>query len=628
MLSFLGANIVLEEWGAPLGPGLWKWLPGVFWAYTYVLIPPAMLSFASSFSLESSFWRPLAWLRKSAWIFAAILGTTIASGIVLYVGRGLAIGYQLCYNSHNLIWLFMVSSVLLTGTGLFITFRRSSDWATRNRIRWVLMGTLIGGLLPLLLIILPRFLDVEAPMKEHLALLLFLFLPLSLVVSVVRHNMLDISVVIRQGVMYAPSTLVVYLLFSGVFVVLVFTSLNSLPGVDLPFTFRVILILALPLLLFQLFFEPLRKRAQGIIDRIFFRTKYSYGKTVRAFNEELKKNLTGEAIINFLHSQAMQTIMPAWVQVVERGEKWQKLWENVESASLIETPLLNLPFHELEGMELWLGPKRSVMAYHNYDRTLLETLVGLTSTALQREVLQRELLEEATEKERLEALTQLKDDFLPLVSHDLRSPLAAISMSASMMVRRSKEAGDEKSSKDATRIERNAMRLTHMVERLLHTARVDAGRVEPKFESCRLTEVTEAVFDRYQLAAESEQVVLESVVPDNTEVRADPLLLQEVLSNLIDNALKVSGSGSVISVGAEQADRGWNVMVSDQGPGIPEDRVPTLFERGEVSGTMTKTIGFGLGLFLVHELVRLQGGKVELGHTSSEGTTFVIYFPE
>lgn len=244
-------------------------------------------------------------------------------------------------------------------------------------------------------------------MEEHLALLFFLFLPLSLAVSVVRHNLLYISVVLRQGVMYGPATVVVYFLFGGVFVVLVCTSLNSLPGVDLPFTFRVILILALPLLLFQLFFAPLRRRAQGIIDRLFFRTKYSYGRTVRAFNEELKRNLADVAIINYLCSKAMQTVNPTWVQVVEQGERWQKLWENVESASLIEKPHLTLPFRELEGLELWLGSKRSGMAYHTYDRTLLETLVGLTSTALQREVLQRELLEEATEKERLEALTRV-----------------------------------------------------------------------------------------------------------------------------------------------------------------------------------------------------------------------------
>ncbi len=627
MLSFLGATLALEEWGAPLGPGLWKWLPGVFWAYTYVLVPPAMLSFASFFPLESTFWRPLGWLRRSAWIFAAILGTSIASGIVLYVGAGVAIGYQLDLYCQYVLWAFMGASVLLVGTGLFITYRRSSDWATRNRIRWVLMGTLIGGLLPLLLIILPRALEVEAPMEEHLALLFLLFLPLSLVISVVRHNLLDISVVLRQGVMYAPATVVVYFLFGGIFVVLGFISLNKLPGVDLLFTFRVVLILALPLLLFHLFYEPLRKRTQGIVDRFFFRTKYSYGRTVRAFNEELDRSLTGVAIINYLHSQVMQTVMSTWIQVVERDGRWHNLWENVENAGLIEKPLLTLPFHELEGLELWLGPKRSGMAYHTYDRALLETLVGMTSTALQREVMQRQLLEEAAEKERLEALTQLKDDFLSLVSHDLRSPLAAISMSASMMARRSQEAGDEKGSKDATRIERNTMRLTHMVERLLHTARVDAGRVEPKFESCRLTEVTAAAFDRHQMAAESEQVVLESTIPENSEVRADPLLLQEVLSNLVDNALKVSESGTVISIGAEQADRGWNITISDQGPGIPEDRIPTLFERGEVSGTMTRTIGFGLGLFLVHELVGLQRGRVELRHTSSEGTTFAIYLP-
>lgn len=177
MLSFLGANIVLEEWGAPLGPGLMKWLPGVFWAYTYVLIPPAMLSFASSFPIGSSFWRPLGWLKRSAWIFAAILGTSISVGIVLYVVLEEAAGFQLCLYCQNFLWAFIMVSVLMVGTGLFITFRRSSDWATRNRIRWVLMGTLIGGLLPLLLIILPRVLDVKAPIHEHLALLFFCSFP-------------------------------------------------------------------------------------------------------------------------------------------------------------------------------------------------------------------------------------------------------------------------------------------------------------------------------------------------------------------------------------------------------------------------------------------------------------------
>jgi signal transduction histidine kinase len=316
------------------------------------------------------------------------------------------------------------------------------------------------------------------------------------------------------------------------------------------------------------------------------------------------------------------------VQVVEPGERWRGIWENIESATDSEKPLLSLPFHELEGLELWIGPKKSGMAYHTYDRALLETLIGLTSTALQRELLQRQLLEEAAEKERLETLTKLKDDFLSLVSHDLRSPLSAISMSASLMARRSSEVGDEKGAVDATRIERNALRLTHMVERLLHAARVDAGRVEPKMEACHLTEVALAALDRHQLAADARNVVLESAVPEGAVVKADPLLLQEVLSNLVDNALKVSESDEVISVGAEPLEEGWVVTVKDQGPGIPDERIPTLFERGEVSGTMTRTAGFGLGLFLVHELVVLQGGSVELRSTSSEGTTFAIHLPE
>ena len=626
MLAFLGSSLALEEWGARLGPGVWRWLPGVFWAYTYALVAPAMLSFASAFPLKSGFWRRLGWLTRAAWIFGILLGTCIAAGIVLYAGAGSEVGYLLCRKLHSLIWLSMAAALLLVGAGFYVAYRRSPDWATRNRIRWVLLGTLLGGLPPLALIILPRALDIPF-IQEDYTLLFLLLLPFCLVISVVRHQMLDISVVVRQGLMYGPATVLIYLLFGAAFVFIIYLSFNQL-GIDLPLTAQVVAILALPLLFFHLLYEPLRKRMQRIVNRLFFRTKYSYGRTVRAFSDELDRSLTGDAAIDYLRSTILQTVMPTWVQVVDIGDAWTEYWNNVERADLIEDPLLRLPFHELEGLELWLGPKRSGMAFHTYDRVLVETLVGLTSTGLQREVLQRRLLAEAAEKERLETLARLKDDFLSLVSHDLRSPLSAISMSASLMARRHGEAGDGKGVEDAVRIERNAQRLGHMVERLLHAARIEAGSVELKLETCPLADVTSAAIDRHRLSADAVGVSLVNDVGQEAVVRADPLLLQEAVSNLVDNALKVSEQGATVSIGAGRGVGGWELSVSDQGPGIPEERLPALFERGEVSGTMQRTAGFGLGLFLVRSLVELQGGSVELRETSPEGTTFVITMPE
>ncbi|MCK4772834.1 MAG: hypothetical protein KAT18_07930 [Candidatus Latescibacteria bacterium] len=627
-LAFLGTSVALEECGAPLGPGLWRWLPGLFWAYTYALVAPALLSFASAFYPESGFWSRLGWLKSAAWIFGTILGTCIATGIVLYVGAGSGIGFQLCLRCQYVLWIFLTATVLLVGTGFSVAYRRSTDWGTRNRIRWILFGTVMGGILPLALIILPRAFDLTPPVPEAMALLLLPLLPISLVISVMRHNLLDISVVVRQGLMYGPATVVVYLVFGGAFVFLGYLFLKSLVP-DLPqLDPGIAAILAIPLLLFHLLYEPLRRRVQRIVNRLFFRSKYSYGRTVRAFSDELDRSLTGVAILNFLRSQILQTVMPTWVQVVDMEDRWTGYCDNVESADLIEEPLLRLPFHDLDGLELWLGPKRSGMAYHTYDRALLETLIGLASTGLHREVLQRRLLAEAAEKERLEALAQLKDDFLSLVSHDLRSPLSAITLRASLMARRSEDAGDEKGCTDALGIERNALRLGHMVERLLHAARVEAGRVEPQLESCRLADVASDVIERHKLMADATGVTLENAVLEEAVALADPLLLQEVLSNLVDNALKVSEEDTSISIGAERMWKGWELTVSDQGPGIPQDRVPTLFERGEVTGTMERTAGFGLGLFLVRKLVELQGGNVQLRETSPEGTTFAIQLPE
>lgn len=626
-LALLGSSLALEEWGAPLGAGLLRWLPGVLWAYTYTLVAPAIISFASAFTLESGFWRRFGWLRPAAWMLGAAIGTCIALGIILYVGLGNSIGFHLCLRCQPLLWCFLAGSVVFAGLSFYVAYRQATDWGRRNRIRWVLLGTALGGILPLTLIILPRALGLDEPLGDA-PLLFLVLLPVCLVISVVRHQLLDISVVVRQGLMYGPATVVVYLVYGGAFTFVVYLLIKlSTPGFQY-FSPETAIYIALALLLFHLLFEPLRQRVQSLVNRIFFRTKFSYGRTVRAFSDELDQRLTGVAILNYLCSKILQTVAPAWVQVVDTGEEWKMYWDNVERADLVEESQLRLPFHDLDNLELWLGPKRSGMAYHNYDRMLLETLVGLASTGLQREVLQRQLLAEAAEKERLETLTKLKDDFLSLVSHDLRSPLAAITVSASVLARRSEEAHDDKGHTDAQRIERNAQRLGHMVERILHTARVEAGRVSPELESCQLQEVASAAIERHQLMADGVGVALENLVAEEAVVRADPLLLQEALSNLVDNALKVSDKGTTITIGAQRAGSGWKLTVADQGPGIPEDRLPTLFERGEVSGTGKRTGGFGLGLYLVRELVELQGGGVELRETTSEGTTFAIQLQE
>lgn len=629
-LAMLGTALVQGEWGAPLGTGMGSWFPGLAWTFTYAILPHTILMFSSTFPKRSEFWRGRVWIRKLVGFLAVAVGSGTAIGMFIYTSRGSdrVFGYNLCLVCQYVLWALLVGSAVLMGTILITSYRASDSWAARNRVRWVLFGVILGGLPPLLLTYIPRLTHWYPPVEGPLVQSFLLLLPICVAIAVVRHQLLDISVVVRQGLMYGPATLGVYAVFGSAFVVVVFFLLRTIVR-DIQLNLPVIVILAIPAILFQVFYEPLRRRVQRLVDKRFFRTKYSYGPTVRSFAVELETRFAGNDILEFLCDTVDGTINPTWVQVLDREGRWKVSRDDEAQVTSTKVPHVRLPFHELGDLELLLGPKRSGMAYHNYDRALLETLVGLSSAALSRELLQRSLMEQAAEKERLEALNRLKDDFLSLVSHDLRSPLTAITMSADLMMRRAPEGEDEDSRADALRIKRNALRLGHMVERLLHAARVEAGRVEPDLGSCSLHEITELVFDRHGLLAENAGVALDNSVPDTAYVRADPVLLQEAISNLVDNALKVSERGMSIRIAAERVNGEWELTVSDYGPGIPEEILSNLFKRRTATAEgERKTSGFGMGLYLVNELIRLQGGGLELRSSSSHGTTFAILLPE
>jgi len=625
-LAVLGASIALDEFGAPLPLGPGALLPGVLWSFLFPLLSPLILSFGSRFPTESTFWKHRSWIRTSAWCVAGLLGAGTAVGSLIYINSHSLAGFRLVKASQHAHWLLMIGCLTLLLYGLIREFRESKDWSIRNQIRWVLTGMIFGSVPPLLIIYLPRVFNLQEVTPNFAAVFFLLLIPVCLVVAVVRHQLLDISLAIRQGLMYGPATLGGSIIFGSLSLPILLWLITRLsPGSNIQFNPGTLFALALYAFLFSLVYEPLRKRYWRFVDQRFFRTKYSFGRTVREFNEKLGMMLTGDSVIQYLHEVTLRTFKPQWVMFVDSEGRWRDTWKHVQEPDKGAEPKLSLSFPELDGLELWVGPKTSGMAYHDYDRALLSSLAGLASTALQRELLQRRLLEEKTETERLVTLNQLKDDFLSLVSHDLRSPLSAIILGADLIIRRGAESEEEVRRADAIRIKRNAHRMGQMVERLLHAARVEAGRVEPQTESCHLHVLAATVFERHELMAENAGITLDNEVPGDVVITTDPILLQEAVSNLVDNALKVSERGSRVRIGAEERNGHWIVFISDDGPGIPEDKIADLFVRGSISGTMERTAGFGLGLYLVDQLIRLLDGSLELVSTSSQGTTFAIH---
>ena len=232
---------------------------------------------------------------------------------------------------------------------------------------------------------------------------------------------------------------------------------------------------------------------------------------------------------------------------------------------------------------------------------------------------------------RLKQLDRLKSQFLAHVSHELRTPLTSIVGFADNMIEGLVGSLNMKQEQYLTRIKANGTRLARMITDLLDLSRVEAGKMVLSFDYVVLpTVVTEVIEQLRPLAtAKHLQVDLHSHDP-LLRVWADYDRLSQILTNLIDNAIKYTPDGATISVDLSVPDQEMaRVVVRDTGQGIPADALPKLFDPffRVQQHERSQTKGLGLGLAIVKDLVDLHGGSISVQSTLHEGTQFSFTLP-
>ncbi|HTA21100.1 MAG TPA: ATP-binding protein [Polyangia bacterium] len=237
---------------------------------------------------------------------------------------------------------------------------------------------------------------------------------------------------------------------------------------------------------------------------------------------------------------------------------------------------------------------------------------------------------DVTEIRRLETL---RKDFVANVSHELRTPVTAV-RSAVETLRHTLERDPAASTRFVDMIDRNAQRLGALVEDLLDLSRIESHEYKPELETLALRAVAEQVVSllRAKIDAKGQRLALE-IPTDGFGVRADRRALEQVLTNLIDNAVKYCPSGTALSVRArlvEDADGARaRVEVADTGPGIEPRHQPRLFERFyRVDGGRSRDMGgTGLGLSIVKHLVEAMSGSVGVESAPGRGSLFWFTLP-
>ena len=265
------------------------------------------------------------------------------------------------------------------------------------------------------------------------------------------------------------------------------------------------------------------------------------------------------------------------------------------------------------------------------DRVIgtITVIDDVTERISREEQLMRLLNREQAARREAEMANRAKDQFLATVSHELRTPLNAISGWIQILLKR--EVDRQFLAHALEVVDRNVRMQTKIIEDILDVSRIITGKLSLSITKVNLAPVIEAALDSVLLAADAKGIRLEwELDPDAGPVSGDPGRLQQVVWNLVSNAIKFTPKGGVVNVRLARVDSFAEITVSDTGQGISGEFLPHVFERFlQADSTSTrKHGGLGLGLAIVRHLVEMHGGTVSAASEGEgRGATFTLRLP-
>lgn len=230
------------------------------------------------------------------------------------------------------------------------------------------------------------------------------------------------------------------------------------------------------------------------------------------------------------------------------------------------------------------------------------------------------------EKEKAQAATKTREDVLTIVSHDLKNPLATIGLIADLLKKPS-SLDPEKLSDYADRITSSVSQMQNLISDLLDFAKIQSGTFEiEKLREKTVDLITKAVNSVRTLAEAKEQKLEMTIPPSISDIACDSRRINQVLSNLLGNAIKFTPKGGTIRVSAKEAPNEIIISVSDTGPGIPPEQLSKVFDRFW-QARETRALGSGLGLSIAKGIIDAHGTKIWVESTYGKGCHFFFTVP-
>ena len=592
--------------------------------------------------------------------------------------------------AYTFFLLFVITYMGFALIKLFLKYRKAIG-IEKMQLRYVFFGLFLSIVLSTVANLLLPILGVStfASLGPSSTLIFIGFVSY----SIVKHRLLDIEVIIRRSLVYSTLLAILIAMYSGLVFVLNSFFLPGETGV-FPRATDVIAIILVAFTIDPLrriierstdkvFFKA-RYNAEETINRlsetlvteidlthlvreislvlrnsikvdklsIYVKSDHTYfpAAIVNTFPKKLDTIVEKQYFITKYLSEHPQILIIEELQrFMKEGKKLTpELTEAVKTLSKLEVEVV-VPLIVKETLTgaMFLGEKRSQDIYSNTDIRFLEILSHQAALSLENAKLYEEQklygvrltkeVERATSdlrhaNDRLKELDELKDEFMSIASHELRTPMTAIKSYIWLALHGKVQEKDPKVRTYLDRVFESSERMINMINDMLNVSRIETGRLQLDIIPVSIWKIAEQVRD--DLSAKAAEAGVDVIIQKDKIaplVMSDKDKLTEIFTNLIGNALKFTKRGGRITVSAEKVGEVVEVSVADTGVGIAPENIDKLFKKygrlDESYATASASTGTGLGLYITKQYLEKMGGKIWIKSILGKGTTFTFSLP-
>lgn len=616
-------------------------------------------------------------------ILAELVILCLLLSFLTLFSNGIINSISLSGNNEKIIhfgWAYLVYLIYIpvafTASFVVLYLKMSSaSPLVKNQIRFFLTGLIVASLPAMLTnLILPTYGYFDF---NWLGQVFTTFWVVAVAYAIIKHRFLDIRLIVARMIAYTLLLTTLGLFYSGsIFLIsrLFFTEIVS--GVQ-------IIIYSILALFVAITSQPLKNILEKTTDKIFFKNKYSTAEILSRLTSTMATSIQLEDVTQKTLTILLETMhVNSGVFYVFHNNHIYKMinnnWSNTQisqshigwlasctKVTILEeeqdtrtkqlmtdlgiTIILPLATENTQQGVLLLSEKKSGEMYSQQDIKVLEIFGSEVAIAIQNaksydeinqfNITLKEEVEKATRdlqraNDRLQQLDKVKDEFVSIASHELRTPMTIIKNYLWMLEYDKNSKLDAKQKEYVDRAYASTDRLIGLVNDMLNVSRIESGRMTMDFAPSDIKKVAEDVVKEMSTQAEAQKIHLFVRGPSEPiqQVYADPNRIKEVIINFIGNSFKFTPAGGEIKVVIEPSETDVTVRVVDTGKGIKPEDMDKLFKKFSIVGSQylrkLNSQGTGLGLYLSKSIIELHKGKIWAESAGeNKGATFSFTLP-